>query len=449
MNLFHNTNQSAGFHKTVQKYRKSVDFLLSLQNMSDGRDYMCRDQNTNPSMYLKRTKYLMNLLENPQDDLKIIHVGGTSGKGTCVNELHEILKSAGFRVGSFTKPHPTTTIERIKVGAKLIAPEEFSHLVEYLKPALTICAEKSPYGVPSFLETLTALAFLYFKKQKCEYVVLEVGCGGNYDATNVIKKSVVSAITEIGFDHTDILGDTLAKIAREKLGIVKKNGVLFTRERRKTLLKQFQAHCKKRSARLIAIPHDASLSQAIAQYLGIEQKYIQAGRLAAFLPCHFEIIQKNPLVILDGAHNPDKIQWLIQKFEKEVRTQRPSQKIWLIFGAGANKDWKNMARKILPLADAIILTRHSVCERMSASLRNLKKIAIKVSSHTKCEVCIDPKDALAHALKNAKKDDILLATGSLYMVGALRERWMSEEEILFKRSNAIRGSYANGNPKFY
>ncbi len=422
------------FLKTVQKYRESVDFLLSLHNMSDGRDYMHRDKNIHPSVYLKRTKYLMNVLENPQDDLNIIHVGGTSGKGTCVNELHEILRSSGLRVGSFTKPHPTTTIERIKVGTKLIAPEEFSQLVEYLKPALTLCAEKSPYGVPSFLETLAALAFLYFKKQKCAYVVLEVGCGGTYDATNVIKRSVVSAITEIGFDHTDILGHTLAQIAREKLGIVKRNGVLFTRERRKMLHKQFKAHCEKLSAKLIVIDHRASLSAAIANYLGIQQRCIKRGRARAFLPCHFEIIHKNPLVILDGAHNPDKISWFLEKFQKEVGVQKPAQKIWLIFGAGANKDWKAMAKKIMPLADVMLLTRHTITQRTNANLRTLKNFAKKVNPRAPVHLFIDPQDALCCALKKAKKRDIVIVTGSLYLAGSLRAHWMNEEEILFKRN---------------
>ncbi|MCX6785404.1 MAG: Mur ligase family protein [Candidatus Komeilibacteria bacterium] len=413
---------------SFNKYQQAVKFLESLLNLPI-QDYLLNAKDR--SVYLERLRYFLNLLGNPHLGFKYIHITGTSGKGTTVNVIQEILTAAGNKTGAYFSPHPTTSIERIKVNSRYIAPAEFAALMEKIKPALARCAKTSPLGLPSYFETFLALAFLYFKQKKCQYVVLEAGLGGTHDATNVILKPLVTAITNINFDHQEILGKTLKKIAVDKAGIIKKGSAFFTAETRKPLLKLLAKKCATTNTPFTMIKSkddpNVALATAIARYLKIEERYIEQGIKTAKLPCRFEIMQTEPLVILDGSHNPSKLKFLANRL-KTI----PGKKN-IILGLSGNKDLDNSLKTIVPLADNLLLTRFLMPFRTTADLKHLAVIAKNIKPKLKPQLYLDPYQALEHGLKITKRRDCLIICGSFFLTGELRTHWLTEEQILKKR----------------
>src|SRR3989338_4480893 len=185
------------------RYYQAVSFLESIVNIPQIEKAKEKNQR---DLVLKRFRYLLKLLGNPHLDLNYIHVGGTAGKGSVAVMIAEILTKAGYQTGLFTSPFQTTSIEKIRVNDLLISPDEFADLVKQIKPALDNYEKTSPFGRLTYSQLFLAVAFLYFKKQKCDYVVLEVGFGGRTDQTNIIPKPIATVITLVDFDHQEILG---------------------------------------------------------------------------------------------------------------------------------------------------------------------------------------------------------------------------------------------------
>ncbi len=427
---------------TFRKYQRAVNFLESINNMTS-KDYMRKDK-ADRSYYVDRLRYFLKLLNNPQDGFKIIHITGTSGKGTITNYLHKILSVAGFKVGSYFSPHSTTSIERIKVNDVYISQKDFIELVDYVKPYLKTAIMKSPYGCPSYYEIFFTLAFLYFHKKNCDYVVLEAGLGGTYDATNVVKNTKIALITNVGYDHMDVLGNTLSLIAIDKAGIIKKDCTFITTETRPKILEIFKKRCEKVGAKYIALkPKDSNanqiLAQSAAQKLGFKESIIKKGLTETTLPCRFEAVQKEPLVIIDGAHNPPKLEYLRKKIEK-----LKYNKLILIFAIAANKNHKKCLKAILPVADELYLTRFLKQTRKAADLKELYDITRLYRSKLPIKVHIDPWKALKDALNELEKGDLLLITGSFFLAGELRTKWTNEEAILKTRSSFKKPSSKNG-----
>lgn len=229
-----------------------MSFLQGLNNLPLDGDYLVDKHHAD--RYIKRMRYFLNLIGNPDKGMKLIHIAGTSGKGTVTNMVHEILLASGKNVGSFTSPFVTTPIEQIKVGDAYISPDEFADIVEYLKPFIDVAYTEGPYGSPSYFEIFFSIALVYFQRKKCDWVVLEVGLGGRYDATNVIERPSVTAITNIDYDHTELLGKTLRKIASDKAGIIKSGSAFFTTEQRPALLKIFSSICDEKRVAFRALP---------------------------------------------------------------------------------------------------------------------------------------------------------------------------------------------------
>ncbi len=419
-----------------EQYYNAINFLEGLSNLPLKGDYIINRQHTD--VYLKRMRYFLNLIGNPDRGIKYIHITGTAGKGTVTNMLHEIFHVSGKNVGSFTSPFVTTSIEKIKVKDVYIAPDELADIVEYLKPFIDKAYLEGPYGRPSYFEIFLAIAFIYFKQKKCEWVVLEVGLGGRYDATNVIENPVVTAITTIDYDHTQVLGKTLKKIAYDKAGIIKKNSLFFTAEQRPSLLKIFSEKCGVRKVQMIQIPkqenyqeYNKALVSAIAESLGISTSFIKKGINNARLQCRFEIIQQKPLVVLDGAHNRSKIRSTIANLKKLT-----FNKLHLIIGIAENKDETLILNQIVPCADKIYLTRFQIKERKCAHPKELMKRSKKYSKKSaQIEIFLDATQALDKALSEAKDDDLVLVVGSFFLAGELRKKWVSEKRILEKRKS--------------
>ncbi len=352
--------------------------------------------------------------------------------------VHEILYASGKKVGSFTSPFVTTSIEKIRVNDVYIAPDELADIVDYLRPFIDQAYAYGPYGGPSYFELFFIIAIIYFKQQKCEWVVLEVGLGGMYDATNCIEKPVITAITTIDYDHTEVLGKTLQKIARDKAGIIKTGSVFFTTEQRPSLLKLFKNICARVGARYNHIPqqidyyeNNKALATVICKTLGVEDAHIKNGIQKTHLQCRFETIQKNPLVILDGAHNRAKILSTVNNIKKLTWS-----KLYAIISIANNKDHVSILEHIIPLADHVYITCFRVTDRKCA---HPKELLLKATPYLKkgatSEMFLDPQQALKNALKNADKKDLIVVTGSFFLAGELRKNWHGEEEILRKRKS--------------
>ncbi|MES2314711.1 MAG: Mur ligase family protein [Patescibacteria group bacterium] len=422
--------------QNFERYHEAVSFLEGLSNLPIEGDYMVKRDRLD--VYLKKMRRFLARLGNPDKDIKFIHITGTAGKGSVTNMIHEILNILGKNVGSFTSPFVTTSLEKIKVKDLYISPDEFADIVEYLKPHIDEEYQHSPYGRPSYFELFLAIALVYFKRKKCEWVVLEVGCGGRYDATNVIENPIITAITNIDYDHMHILGNTLREIAYDKAGIIKKGSLFFTTEKRKPLLKIFTDVCNESKVPLsaVSIPGDyqmqnIALVRAITEKLDINHKYIEYGINKARLQCRFEVMQQEPLVVLDGAHNRAKIRSTIENL-KNLKFR----KLHLVIGMADNKDGNSMLEQIIPIADSVAVTRFQIKDRKCA---HPKRLFVEVRRYLRKDVpvslTLDPEIALKRAMARARKNDLVLVTGSFFLVGELRKIWFSEDVILRARKS--------------
>lgn len=417
-----------------KQYYKEVDYIESLSNLSNKHNYLINMDN--PEVYLKRMRHFLDLLGNPDRGLRFIHITGTSGKGTVTNMIHEVINCSGQKVGSFTSPFVTTSIEKIKVNNKYISTTDFVKIVKKLKPFIKKMTS-SEYGGVSYFEVFFAISLLYFKQQKCDWVVLEVGLGGRYDATNVIEKPIITAITNIDYDHTDILGKTLTKIARDKSGIIKSDSVFFTSEKRRSVLNIFKNTCNQYNVKFNTIPiskdymnNNISLVKAISKELGIKDTYINNGISSARLQCRFELIKNNPKIIIDGAHNKAKIKSTLDNLKKIKYN-----KLHLVLAISQNKDHLAIIKQLIPKADYIYFTEFKNSFRKSADALNLLELSRNyIKPNARFFVDNNSKKALDLAIKNSKTDDVILATGSFFLAGEIRKVWHPEESVLDRRN---------------
>lgn len=420
----------------MERYRKAVQYLDGLGNLPRSDDYM--SGRTNRTVFLKRTRDFLDALGNPERGFRYVHVTGTAGKGTVATMVHNALLASGKRVGSFTSPYVTAAIEKIRAGELYIAPGEFADIVEELKPHIDKAHFEGRFGRPSYFELYFAIALLYFKKMQCEWVVLEVGAGGRYDATNIIEDPRAVAVTSIDYDHVQILGKTLQSIADNKAGIIKKGTAFFTTEKRPMLLKLFERECKRVKASFTALPvsedyqeDNRTLARAICHSLGLPEKAIEKSVRDTRLPCRFETVRERPAVVLDGAHNRAKMRSTVHNLKK-LRYK----KLHLVIGINAKKDARAMLREIVPLASRVYATRFRLTGVECTDPKALQAQAREFfRSSAKSSVFLDSEHAFAEACTAAAPDDLVLVTGSFYLAGELRQRWYPEEWVLRRRKS--------------
>ncbi|MDO8483003.1 MAG: Mur ligase family protein [bacterium] len=417
-----------------ERFHKAVMYVDSLSNLPLFAEYMKEGQKPHPEIYLKRMRYFLKLLGNPEKDFKFVHITGTSGKGTVATMVHNGLVASGKKSGLFTSPFVVCPIEEIQVGNLYIAPDEFADLMEKMKPFIDKAYVSGEFGRPSHFEIYFAVALLYFKQKKCEWVVLEVGCGGRFDATNIIKSPEASAVTCIDYDHTEILGSTLKAIAYDKAGIIKRGSKFFTTEKRPELWKIFERVCGEKGAsfqRVVSEGIDSNqvLAGVLLESVGVSSVFLKRAVKSTHLPARFEIMTRNPFVIIDGAHNRSKMAHTVALLKKEKYT-----KLLLVIGIADNKDSHDIFRELVPLADEIFFTRFASRDRKPAPpLRLLKESKRYLKSGAKTRIYLDSSDALAAARGRVGKNDCLLVTGSFFLAGELRKNWFSEEKILKRR----------------
>ncbi len=455
-----------------QAYQEAVAFVEGFSYRSIRRNAVKKagDKIRDPNFFLKRTQHFLDLIGNPEKGMKVIHITGTAGKGTVSTMTQEVLnaarelgvdkdgkKSKFGSVGLFTSPYVTTTIEKIKVDDQYISPEEFVQIVNHIKPYIPK-AEKSIYGIPSAFELFVVLSLLYFKRRKCEWAVLEVGLGGRYDATNIITNPAVTAITNIDYDHTDILGKTLREIAYDKAGIIKKGSLFFTSEQMPSLQAFFKKTCKSVGVEFASIKrqknysdYNKELVRAIARSaaVGASEESIERGIAKTKLPCRFEIMQQGvqgkPTVILDGAHNRAKIRSTISNlsrlYGKDIKLH------FLVAISDTKKDNQAILEPLLSVANEkrFVFTQLKTEERKSVApqflLKTAKALMQKMGAKksnakkTAMEIIEDPKTAIIEMQKTAKEDDVVIVVGSFFLAGEVRKLWYPEDWVLKKRKS--------------
>lgn len=426
-------------------------FLISLNNLPH-RDFM-KDRRRLPE-YLARMQFFLHLLGNPEKKIPhAIHVTGTSGKGSVSSFLASILKTAGQKTGLMLSPHPEYMRERWQINGRPMSERELYSIMRTVKPALDAYIRTSPHDRLSHFDVLTAIGFLYFAEQKADWMVIEVGCGGRFDSTNVLPKKNAAVITNVGLDHTELLGNTKEKIAYEKAGIISPDSRVYTMEKIPRVLAVIEKECRKQSATLTSAEEKSSditqtadrtsfsyrthryhlrtigrhqvanaiLAIRIASDLGIPDRAIEQGLARAHQPLRMEIVSKNPCIILDGAHNADKMRTTVRTIN-EWQKREGNIRIHLILGFSGNKQWKAMIRQLSTLKPAAIAcTRNSVDPfRKVANPREFAEYAQTLLPKTNIAIFLDPRDALQWSRKRQKKNDILLATGSIFLSGELR-----------------------------
>lgn len=398
---------------------------------------------------LERMEVLLETLGNPQNSLKFIHVAGTNGKGSICAMTARILQCAGFQAGLFTSPVISDYREQFQVNGEMISKEDFSRLAEQVKQA---CEQMS--DPPSEFEKAVALAFLYFNECRCDLVVLEVGLGGTDDATNVIGTPEVVAIANIDFDHMGFLGNTLTQIAEKKAGIIKEDGIVVTAEQKEEVMTVLQERCAEKHAGLVKTSasqirvraksldgqcfdykkqkgltlsllgdhqcENAAVVLAIIDCLrekgyDLSDDAVVEGMESVHWPGRFEVVSKNPLLIIDGAHNPDGIHAL----SHNLREYCPDEKFVFITGILKDKDYHEMLKQMLPFADSFVTIAPDNPRAMSA---NECAEAIRTCGFDGEVVApTDTRQAVSVALQMAKEKGIgVCAFGSLYSVGTIK-----------------------------
>lgn len=369
-------------------------------------------------------------LHNPQNDFKAIHIAGTNGKGSTCAFVSSVLMTAGYKVGTFVSPYITDFCERIQIGGEYISQDDLCRLSQKVIDSGVSLTE---------FEFITAVGFLYFSENKIDVAVLETGLGGRFDATNVIPAPLVSVITKIGLDHTAVLGDTLAQIAEEKCGIIKGDNVITSYNQPTEALSVIKSHSLN-----VKMPDKGNLKDVKTSLLGNSFTYndahyetylggnfqienaliaietvkncglpvgendIKAGLKNAFIPARLEVISQNPLIVIDGAHNPDGADALTAALNEHSGCTA-------IVGVMRDKNYSEVLSKTLPFCENIICVTPEVPRALTAD-----ELAIEAKKYcNNVFVANSLNDALDLAKQKSNGKPIFIF-GSLYLAGEIR-----------------------------
>jgi dihydrofolate synthase/folylpolyglutamate synthase len=407
---------------------------------------------------LTRVKKLLSYLDNPQDKINYIHIGGSNGKGSTVAILKSILREAGYKVGAYISPPLVHFNERFTVDDKPINTKDLNDIVTKLKEIFDDPTKDIDIEDPSFFEIITVVAFEYFYQQQVDIGLLEVGLGGRLDATNAIKQPLLSIITNISYEHADILGPKIEDIAFEKAGIIKKGVPIITGSDNKKALQVFKKISNERNAKLVILDTDnkydilhkdlsyqtfnldlpekyfenlklsilgnhqiknAALTIQALQHLPeeyeIKREHISQGLINCRWPGRLEVMAKNPTIILDGAHNVDGVKRLVEFLKENISKDK---KIYFLISILKDKDYQEMLKLIKTLENPkeFAITKNQ-------NERSLKPLKIKKYADI-LKIANKVYDDIYQAVKGTEnllnKEDIFCITGSLYTVSEAR-----------------------------
>jgi dihydrofolate synthase/folylpolyglutamate synthase len=435
-----------------------VEYLAAIDRIMGMVDY--ERPSTTPATRarydLERIEAFLTALENPHLGIPTVHIAGTKGKGSTAAMVTSVLHAAGYKPGLFTSPHLHTFRERIRVGDQLIPEEDFGNLVETLWPTLEGVVQVG-HGRVTLFELLTAMAFYYFRSREAGSQVIEVGLGGRLDSTNLVQP-LVCGITSLGMDHTEVLGDTLEKIAGEKAGIIKQGVPVICAPQKPEAMAVLLEVCRREGSTLVVAGEDIrwseesssldrqtfSLATSQNHYrlqiplLGkyqLENAAVAIGILEALIeggleidpgsieegfrqvewPCRLEVLSKTPLILADGAHNPHSAGRLVEA----VKALFPERRILLIIGVSGNKDLDGLVAELSLLSAGVVIATRSRHPRAAQPQR----IAQVFKPHNNNVLMTDSvSDALKTARDMAMDGDLILITGSLFVAAETREQ---------------------------
>ena len=403
-------------------YRDAIRFLSGIQVFGQ-------------QLGLDAMRDLLRRLGNPEQHFRFLHIAGTNGKGSVAAMAQSVLTAAGRRTGLYTSPHLVSFCERIQIDGQRIPEADVARLLEQIQPHLAATQPRPP----TLFEIVTAIALLYYREQRADIIVWETGLGGRLDATNVVTP-LATVITNIAFDHQQYLGDTLAAIAAEKAGIIKPGIPVVTAAAAPDALAVIRAAAAENGCRLTVVGQDVRLTRVNAHQVrltGTRRDYgilsvpllgahqatncatavaaieatrldiavdaVRRGIITARWPGRFQVVRETPLTILDGAHNPDGAEALAAV----LREQYPDRRLTFILGVLRDKDYPAVCRILAPLAARVLCV--PVANDRTASADEIARACAPVAA----ESCRD----IADALEKSSRDEVVIITGSLFLVG--------------------------------
>ena len=422
-------------------YAETIDYLYGIRLFGQ-------------KLGLGTTQYLLRLMGDPQKSLRFIHIAGTNGKGSVAAMLHAVLSRAGYKTGLYTSPHLVSFCERFQISGQSIAESDVVRLVEQIKPRLESVAAHPEFRAPTFFEAVTAAGLQYFHEQKTDVVVWETGLGGRLDATNVVTP-LASVITNIAFDHTQYLGETLPQIAMEKCGIIKPGVPVVTASVAEEVLRVIRATATAHGCPLTIIGQDVcatrlsedeqgqrveltgtrqdygpvtipllgahqtincatAIAALEASGLPVTPQQVSEGLSQTTWPGRFQIVNHNPTVVLDGAHNAAAA----DRLAATLRERCAGQKLTLIFGVLRDKNYDQMCQILAPLAERILCV--PVNSERTCDPDQLARWCM--ATNPRLRITIARNLAEAYAQARSENAEAIVITGSLFLVGEALDR---------------------------
>jgi dihydrofolate synthase / folylpolyglutamate synthase len=428
-------------------YEEAIRYLLSFTDYEKlpGITYTAANYD------LGRMEMLLQPMGNPHLGTKTVHIAGTKGKGSTAAMVSSILTAAGYKTGLYISPHLNSIRERARIDGKMISEEEFAALVTEIEPIASGINRNAEKGLLTTFEILTAVVFTYFKRNQVGFQVLEVGLGGRLDATNVARGDIC-IITSISLDHTEILGDTVEKIAVEKAGIIKDGSTVINFPQQDSVTAIIRNICKKKNAPLIQVGKDITwertggdnsaqlvrlktkrdsydiklpllgdfqMENTAAAVLAAEALAILGNKISPLdivngiagvkWPGRMQVLKSKPLVIADGAHNAYSMRRALESIKKYFKFSKNV----VILGTSVDKDIDGMARELAGFTTDIIVTRstHPRSAPVAAIKKSFEKYGIQVRESA------DVPSALKQAISESQAGSLVLVTGSLFIVG--------------------------------
>ncbi len=410
---------------------------------------------------LERTAKLLELLGNPEKSLKFVHVAGTNGKGSTTAMLASILKCSGYKTGMYISPHLYRNTERMSINGVEISEEDFTRYAVRVIDTIDYM-RKNSMEEPTQFEMLTAMAFLYFAEMQVDVAVIEVGLGGEYDATNVINAEL-AVIASISYDHMDILGDTIEAIAKEKAGIIKNGAsVVLYPQRYEAAARVVEEKCKEKNAKLVRAREESIVAKASSweghlfdfskgqssitdirlPLIGLHQlknasvvleavlmlrelgydvsdENIRLGLSTVEWPCRLSVVSKSPLVVIDGAHNEDGVDSLKAALEMYFN----DKKIIFVFGMLVDKSYSYAIEQLMPLASKVVATQPISPRALAAE--QMAELIRPYCNEVYSEV--DIKAAVEQSKKLCTEEYMICVCGSLYLAGSVYEYFMKNK----------------------
>ena len=424
-------------------YQAAIDYVLSFA------DYE-RSSRSSVIFDTSRIEALLERLGEPHLATESVHIAGTKGKGSTAAMIASVLTASGYRTGLYTSPHLHSFTERIRIDGEPIPEAGFAALVQRLRPGLDAFNRLGVHGELTTFEMLTALAFVHFKERAVDFQVLETGLGGRLDATNVVQPKVC-AITSVSLDHTEVLGNTLAKIAAEKAGIIKPGCVVVSAPQLPEVRNVMSSACLERGARLIEVGQDivwrltersdagqsfrlsglggsydltipllgehqvdnAAVAVGIAEALAglgvrISAEGIATGLSRVSWPGRLQVLRRDPLLVVDGAHNADSARRLAKALPEYFRFA----KAVLVIGTSRDKDIAGIVDGLLPRSTNVVVTRSR-----NPRAADVSALAAEFSRRgVKAKEADTVGSAVEMALRGAGRQDLVCVAGSLFVV---------------------------------